>query len=99
MRGRHREPTITHLGHGQLTLEPTPHTVVNTLRLPPCLLHALVAVGLVAPTDWNEHDSGVCKIAVLLEGLGALLNDGNLDHGGLECTSRVSNRARPEDAR
>lgn len=41
----------THLGHGKLALEPPPHPVINTLGLPPCLLHALVPVGLVAPAD------------------------------------------------
>ena len=85
MRGRRREPTITHLGHGQLTLEPTPHTVVNTLRLPPCLLHALVAVGLVAPTRYESRpDQTNTRALILLEVLGALLNDRDLDHGGLK---------------
>jgi len=39
---------VTNLGHRKLTLEPAPHPVVNTLGFPPCLLHALVPVRLVA---------------------------------------------------
>lgn len=39
---------VTNLGHGELSLEPTPHSVVNTLGFPPCFLDAVVTVGLVA---------------------------------------------------
>ena len=75
----------THLGHGQLALEPTPYTVVNTLRFPPCLLHALVAVGLVAPTRYKSRpDQTNTRALISLEVLGALLDDRDLDHGGLK---------------
>ena len=48
----------TYLGHGELTLEAPPHSVINTFGLPPCLLHTLVTVGLVAPTENKiEHRS------------------------------------------
>jgi hypothetical protein len=40
---------ITNLGHRRLALEATPDPVINTLGLPPCLLHAVVTVGLVTP--------------------------------------------------
>jgi hypothetical protein len=40
---------VTDLGHGNLSLEPTPHSVVNTLWFPPCLLNTVVTIGLVAP--------------------------------------------------
>lgn len=40
----------TYLRHRELTLETTPDSVINTLGFPPCLLHSMVTVGLVAPT-------------------------------------------------
>lgn len=43
-----------HLGHGSLALETAPDPVVNTLGLPPCLLHTVVAVRLVAPAMKSE---------------------------------------------
>lgn len=38
---------ITNLGHGRLALEATPDPVIDTLGLPPCLLHTVVTVRLV----------------------------------------------------
>lgn len=40
---------ITNLGHGKLALEPTPHSVIDTFRFPPCLLDTVVTIGLVTP--------------------------------------------------
>ncbi len=40
---------MAHLGHGSLALEAAPDPVINTLGLSPCLLHAMVAVRLMAP--------------------------------------------------
>lgn len=40
--------TVTNLGHGGLALEATPDPVIDTLGLPPCLLHTMVAIRLVA---------------------------------------------------
>lgn len=40
---------VANLGHGELALEPTPHSVINTLGFPPCLLNTVVTIGLVAP--------------------------------------------------
>lgn len=41
-----REETglAAYLGHSCLTLEATPHPVINTLGFPPCLFHAVVPV-------------------------------------------------------
>lgn len=39
---------VADLGHSSLTLEATPDPVIDTLGLPPCLLHAVVAVRLMA---------------------------------------------------
>jgi hypothetical protein len=73
-----------HLRHGQLALEPPTDTVVDTLRLPPCLLHAVVAVGLVAPawarSGWPAQEIACRRNA--LEGLRALLDDFD---GGSHC--------------
>ena len=82
----------TYLGHAKLTLEATPDPVIDTLGFPPCLLNTLVSVGLVAPrTKVSALPRNILQELDTLERLGALLDDGNLDHGGLECTSRVSN--------
>ena len=52
--------SVTNLGHGSLTLESSADSVINTLRFPPVLLDALVAVGLVTPGErlTNEIVSG-----------------------------------------
>jgi len=39
---------VSDRGHGSLSLEPSPHTVVNTLGLPPCRWNTFKAVALVA---------------------------------------------------
>ena len=39
---------LPYRGHGSLSLEPSPHTVIDTLGLPPCRIDTLVAVALVA---------------------------------------------------
>ncbi len=39
----------TYLGHRKLALEAASHPVIDTLGFPPCLLHALIPVRLVAP--------------------------------------------------
>jgi hypothetical protein len=49
---------VTYLGHRQLTLEPSAHPVINSLRLPPCLLDRVVAVRLVAPVDMMYVELG-----------------------------------------
>jgi hypothetical protein len=41
---------FTYLGHRELALESAPHPIVNTLGLPPSLLYAFIAVGLMPPT-------------------------------------------------
>ena len=56
------DPIDTHLGHGELPLEPPAYPVVNTLRFPPCLLHALVAVRLVAPVFVRDGQNGPLSI-------------------------------------
>jgi hypothetical protein len=38
----------THLWHNSLTLEASPHAIINTLRLPPAGSDAVEAVALVA---------------------------------------------------
>lgn len=48
---------VTYLGHRKLALETAPHPVVNTLGFPPCLLHALVTIGLVAPENKRNKTS------------------------------------------
>jgi len=40
--------TVSDRRHSSLSLEPSPNTVVNTLRLPPCRRHTFVGVALVA---------------------------------------------------
>ena len=40
---------VANLGHRELPLETTPHSVVDTLWFPPCLLDTVVTIGLVAP--------------------------------------------------
>jgi len=40
--------TISDRRHGSLSFEPSPHSVVNTLRLPPCRRNTFEAVALVA---------------------------------------------------
>ena len=39
---------MAYLRHSSLPLEPPPHSIVNTLRLPPAGVDAFEAVGLVA---------------------------------------------------
>ena len=39
----------TYLGHRRLALEATPHPVIDTFGLSPCLFYAMVAVRLMAP--------------------------------------------------
>jgi len=43
--------TVADLGHRELSLESTPHPVVDTLGFPPCFLDALVAVRLMT-LEW-----------------------------------------------
>lgn len=38
---------IADLRHGELTLESAPHSVVDTLGFPPCLLHTVIPIRLV----------------------------------------------------
>lgn len=40
---------LLYLRHRELALESPPNSVVNTFRLAPGLLHAMVSVGLMAP--------------------------------------------------
>ena len=76
--------TFAYLGHRKLTLESTPHSVINTLWFPPCLLNTLVSVGLVAPkTKVSALPRDILQELDTLERLGALLDDRDADHGGL----------------
>lgn len=42
---------ITDLRHGELAFEPTSHSVIDTFGFPPCLLHAVIPIRLVA-LEW-----------------------------------------------
>ena len=83
----------TYLGHGKLSLEATPDPVIDTLGFPPCLLNTLVSVGLVAPrTKVSAQPRDILQELDTLERLGALLDDRDLDHGGLRRTASQSMR-------
>ena len=45
---RQKQAGLSYRGHGSLSLKTSPHTVVDTLGLPPCCIDTLVTVALVA---------------------------------------------------
>ena len=41
----------TYVWHGRLTLEPSPHGIINSLRFPPVWLHAFEALQIMSATS------------------------------------------------
>jgi len=78
---------VPNLGHRELPLEPPPDTVINTLRLPPCLLHALVTIGLVALErlcallDDSDAGHGGLTSSVSASGIRTILEPGRRRDG------------------
>ena len=83
---------MTYFGHRELTLESASHPVIDTLRFPPCLLDALVAVGLMTPVIVTRKSvilAACGEFMCVLEWLGAFFNDWRLDGHDKLCEEHV----------
>jgi hypothetical protein len=83
---------LTYFGHRELTLESASHPVINTLGFSPCLLDALVAVGLMTPVEVTRKSvilAACDEFRCVLEWLGAFFNNWRLDGHENLCKEHV----------
>lgn len=62
-----------------MALKAPAHPVINTLGLPPCLLHTMVTIGLMTPVEAVSIAKTYVLAINALEFVGTLLDDGDLD--------------------